>query len=327
MLEWMEAPGPSKQQVRARGRRFLTVLENKAGNLDQEGEEDSDGDDIIWPSSQEFFQDLKFVLQEESSSSSSMGTESEGQEDNYQQSTFPESLELMDMEPAGSARARALEKEGHHLPLAPVAEQKAKAPACLAFSELDTAVEAESLAPVPSSPAEDDLALVGSDHFIVREFMAKAVLVTQGPDQQSTEQQDFIEGMGNQAEPSTAFGSLVAQEAEGTSSPLADTGTPHHAPSAQDEGEATASPLCWDPQHQVASETRGDTQPSSSPRDTPKAGPGTSLRRGQAWPSIECIGERNPAPLPAPGGFLEVATSPEPACPTVLPAAFHLWIF
>ncbi|XP_040976303.1 translation initiation factor IF-2-like [Aquila chrysaetos chrysaetos] len=137
---------------------------------------------------------------------------------------------------------------------------------------------------------------------------------------------------GHQEEASTTVVSQAVHKDKVASSlppnPPADAGTPRLAPAADDEGDTAASPLARDPRHQVASEHRGDAEPSSSCSDVPEDDPGTSPsrvppRRGQAWPGRlgEDPGSPSPQPvprhgLPGPSG----AEEPRPRAAACAPA-------
>ncbi|XP_029852972.1 cytochrome c1-like [Aquila chrysaetos chrysaetos] len=79
---------------------------------------------------------------------------------------------------------------------------------------------------------------------------------------------------GHQEEASTTVVSQAVHKDKVAASlppnPPADAGAPHLAPAVDEEGEAAASPLARDPQHQVASEHRGDAQRSSGRSDVPE---------------------------------------------------------
>ncbi|KAM9600825.1 uncharacterized protein ACIBXB_004052 [Morphnus guianensis] len=98
----------------------------------------------------------------------------------------------------------------------------------------------------------------------------------------------------HQEEASSTVASQAVQQDEAASSsppnPLADAGVPHLAPAVDEEGEAAGSPLAQDPQHQAASEHRGDAQQSSGPSDVPEDDSGiAALPHAPArrrWPSL-----------------------------------------
>ncbi|KAM6033073.1 uncharacterized protein LJ206_001905 [Theristicus caerulescens] len=232
-----------------------------------------------------------------------MGTDAAGEAAGDWQSASPAPAGSMDAEPAASALAGAPEDEGHRAPLAPVAQEEAKAPASPVFGEQATAAQAESQAPAPHSPTACAAALQDTAHCVVSKVPGEAVAAIQGPGQQPAEQWDLAQSMDvamaattpaapqdtespsagepqgeastaplipasreggekmaspmsgdHRGEVSTAIISLAAHEGEVASSLpqnlLADAGTPHLAPAVDDEGDAAAFPLAWDPWHQ-----------------------------------------------------------------------------
>ncbi|XP_075001478.1 uncharacterized protein LOC142080248 [Calonectris borealis] len=304
---------------------------------EEELEEDSDkelsqGEDVtisdIWVNASvpELFQDPHAGAQEGPGWPSSAGPEAAGEAAGGLQSASPAPAGLLDAGPAASGLAGAPEEEGHRAPLAPAAQEEAKAPASPAFAEQATAAQAESQAPAPHSPTASAAALEDAAWCIVREVVRRAVAVTQGPRQQLAEQdltqsthaataagtpaapQDTQSPLAGEpqgeaspaplvpaagedgesmaspmsgdrrGEASAATVSSAVHEEEGASpvleNPPADAGTPHRAPAADSEGDAAASPLARDLQHQVAPEHRGDAQPSSGCRDMPEDDPG-----------------------------------------------------
>ncbi|KAM6032719.1 uncharacterized protein LJ206_002187 [Theristicus caerulescens] len=259
----------------------------------------------IWvnPLVPELFQDPHAGPHERPGWPSSMGTDAAGEAAGDWQSASPAPAGLMDAKLAASALAGAPEDEGHCAPLAPVAQEEAKAPASPVFGEQATAAQAESQAPAPHSPAACAAALQDTAHCIVSKVPGEAVAVIQGPGHQPAEQWDLAQSMDaamaattpaapqdtespsagepqgeastaplvpaareggekmaspmsgdHRGEASTAIVSPAAHEGEVASSlpqnPPADAGTPHLALAVDDEGDAAAFPLAWDPWHQ-----------------------------------------------------------------------------
>ncbi|XP_074962774.1 uncharacterized protein LOC142063224 [Phalacrocorax aristotelis] len=155
---------------------------------------------------------------------------------------------------------------------------------------LATAAQADSQAPAPHSPTDSEPALYDTAQHTVTEVVGRAVVVIQGLGQQPEEQQALAQSVDmahhdgeNMASPmsgvyqedagtdivSAAVGEVEAAAAL-PQNPRADAGTAHLAPAADDGAEAAASPLASDSGHQVASEHRGNTQPSSASRDMPE---------------------------------------------------------
>ncbi|XP_030354455.1 uncharacterized protein LOC115613297 isoform X2 [Strigops habroptila] len=173
----------------------------------------------------------------------------------------------------------AAEEEEHRAALAAVAQQdeKALAPASHVFDEQEAEAEARRKAFALLSPTASELVR----HEIARRFVSgivcKALAVIQEMDEQRLEQEDMAQShvdvsmapmtpatvqdpessvaVEPQAEPSSAPLILVAEHEEKVSTslpeiPVADAGTPHLAPGADDEGEAAASLPAKDSQHQ-----------------------------------------------------------------------------
>ncbi|XP_074962776.1 uncharacterized protein LOC142063226 [Phalacrocorax aristotelis] len=260
------------------------------------GKELSQGEDTIishtWvnPSLTECLQGPHPGPQERPSSPSTVSTEAAQEAASDPQSTSLAPVGATGAEPAPCALSAAPKAEGRRSPLAPAAQEQAEAAASPVFAKQATAAQADSQAPAPHSPTDSEPALYDTAQHTVTEVVGRAVVVIQGLGQQPEEQQALAQSVDmahhdgeNMASPmsgvyqedagtdivSAAVGEVEAAAAL-PQNPPADAGTAHLAPAADDGAEAAASPLASDSGHQVASEHRGNTQPSSASRDMPE---------------------------------------------------------
>ncbi|XP_075000958.1 uncharacterized protein LOC142080030 [Calonectris borealis] len=142
----------------------------------------------------------------------------------------------------------------------------------LAEQDLTQSTHAATAAGTPAAPQDTQSPLAGEPQ---GEASPAPLVPAAGEDGESMASPMSGDRRG---EASAATVSSAVHEEEGASpvleNPPADAGTPHRAPAADSEGDAAASPLARDLQHQVAPEHRGDAQPSSGCRDMPEDDPG-----------------------------------------------------
>ncbi|KAM6107554.1 LOW QUALITY PROTEIN: uncharacterized protein FYN12_014432 [Phoenicopterus ruber ruber] len=191
----------------------------------------------------ELFQDPHAGPQQGPDWPSSMGTEAAAETAGDLQSASPAPAGLTDAEPAASALAAAPEEEGHRAPLAPLHKRRQRHQPLLSSGKA-AATRAESQEPAPHSPTAYAAALLDAVQCVVSEVLDKVVAAIEAPVQQPAEQQDLARCMDS----AMAAGTDAAPW--DTESALADAGTPHLAPAADNKGDAAASPLAWDPRHQ-----------------------------------------------------------------------------